>query len=120
MDAWAVDINEGRKEKTASQEATVANPEKMGQNPEIMQCAGEHGEVPKEELLMKSSRTMKKRHRGRHLAAGRRREPKELTRGGFGSRKMLAATCRKMACRGAVVAGHKRSVFRKIGTQGNN
>jgi hypothetical protein len=29
MDAWIADMKDGRKERTASQEATEANPEKM-------------------------------------------------------------------------------------------
>jgi hypothetical protein len=60
---------------------------------------------------------MKKRYRGRHLAAGRRREPRELIRGDCGSRRKLAAACRKVSRR-AVVARRKRNVFRKIRTQG--
>jgi hypothetical protein len=38
---------------------------------------------------------MKKQHRGRHLAAGRRREPKELTWGDCGSRRKLAAAAER-------------------------
>jgi hypothetical protein len=36
-------------------------------------------EVPMEEAAVKSLGAMKKHHRGRHLAAGRHGEPKELT-----------------------------------------
>jgi hypothetical protein len=61
---------------------------------------------------------MKKRHRGQHLAAGRRGELKELTRGDCGSQRKLAAACRKVSRR-AAVARSKRNVFRKIRTQGN-
>jgi hypothetical protein len=53
----------------------------------------------------------KKQHRGRKKAAGRRAEPKELTRGICGSRMKLAATCRKVYCR-AAVARCMRDIFR--------
>jgi hypothetical protein len=58
---------------------TEANPEKKEPNPEYMESKVEHREVPTEEAAMKSSGTMKKRHRGRHLAAERSGEPKKLT-----------------------------------------
>jgi hypothetical protein len=48
-------------------------------NPEDMESEVKPREVPTEEAALKSSGTMKKRHRGRHLAAERRGEPKELT-----------------------------------------
>jgi hypothetical protein len=48
-------------------------------NPEDMEYEVERREVPTEESAVKSSATIKKRHRGRHLAAGRRGESKELT-----------------------------------------
>jgi hypothetical protein len=80
MDAWIADMKEGRNETTACQEVTEPNPEKMGPNPEITQSAWECGEGPMEEVAVKSSRTTKKRHRGRNIAAGRRGKPKELTR----------------------------------------
>jgi hypothetical protein len=86
--------------------------------PEDMESEVEHREVPTEEAAVKSSGTMKKRHRGRHIAAGRRSEPKELTRGDCGSRRKLAAACRKASSR-ARVAWFKRNVFRKIRTPGN-
>jgi hypothetical protein len=61
---------------------------------------------------------MKKRYRGRRLAAGRRREPKELIRGDCGSRRKLAAAYRKVSYR-AAVARLKGNIFRVIRTQGN-
>jgi hypothetical protein len=39
-DAWIADMKDGRKERTACQEATEANPEKMELNPEMMQSVG--------------------------------------------------------------------------------
>jgi hypothetical protein len=69
-------------------------------------AVAEHQEVPGEEVAVKSSGKVKKRHRGRHLAAGRRGEPRELTQGNCGPRKELAAAGRKMA-RCAKVAQRK-------------
>jgi hypothetical protein len=99
MDASIADMKDGRKERTACQEAAEANPEKLETNPEMMQSVGEHREVPKEEAAVRSSGALKKWHRGRHLASGRRREPKERTRGNCGSRSKLAAARRRMSCR---------------------
>jgi hypothetical protein len=48
-------------------------------NSEDMESEVEHQEVCTEEATVKSSGTMKKRHRGQRLAAGRHGEPKELT-----------------------------------------
>jgi hypothetical protein len=73
----------------------------------------EHREVPKEEAAAKPSRITKKRHRGWHLAAERRREPKELPRWDFGSGRNLAAACKK-ASRRTAVARRKGYFFRKI------
>jgi hypothetical protein len=85
---------------------------------EEMEAVAEHQEVPAEEAAVKSSGKMKKRHRGRYLAAGRRGEPNELTRQDCGSRRKLAAACRKVS-RHAAVIWRKKNVFRKIRTQGN-
>jgi hypothetical protein len=81
-------------------------------NPEEMQSESEHREVPKEYAAVKPVRGRKKRHRGRHLAAGRRGEPKELAQGDCGSRRKLAAACRKVSCR-ARVAWHRRNIVRE-------
>jgi hypothetical protein len=58
-------------------------------------------------------RGLRKWRRGRKLTARRRGEPKELNWGNCGSRRKLAATCRKVSRR-ATVARRKRNVFRKI------
>jgi hypothetical protein len=71
-----------------------------------------------EDAVVKSSGTMKKRRRGRHIAAGQRGESKELTRGNCGSRRKLAAACRKLSRRSAVTRC-KGNVFGGIRTQGN-
>jgi hypothetical protein len=78
----------------------------------------EHREVPMEEATVKSSETMKKRHRGWHLTTGRCGEPKGLNQGDCGSRRKLTAACRKVS-RHAAVIWHKRNVFRNIWAQGN-
>jgi hypothetical protein len=59
----------------------------------------EHREVLKGRAAMETGIAPSKRHRGRNLAAGRRGEPKELTRGDCGSRRKLAAACRKVSRR---------------------
>jgi hypothetical protein len=81
-------------------------------NPEEMQPEAMHREVPKKEAAAKYSGAVKKRHRGQHLAAGPRGQPEERTRGNFGSRKKLAAACRKMT-RSAEEARFKAHVVRK-------
>jgi hypothetical protein len=107
-----------RSEAAGSQEATEANTEKTEPDRGIMQSAVEHQIVPKEEAVVKPVEGRKKRRRGRKLPAGRRGEPKELTRSDCGSGKKLAAACREVtSC--ARVAWRKRNLFKKIGTQGN-
>jgi hypothetical protein len=88
----------------------------LKENPEEMESEPEHWEFPKEEAVVKPVKGRKKWHKGQKLAAGRRGEPKELTRD-CGSWKLTAA-CRKVF-RCARVTWHKRNVFRKIQTQGN-
>jgi hypothetical protein len=45
MDAWIVDMNNCRRERTACQEATEANPKKMEPTPEIMQSEVERRDL---------------------------------------------------------------------------
>jgi hypothetical protein len=105
-------------ESTACNKATEADIEKIEPDLEMMQSVGDHQEVPEEGAIEKTVQGRKRRHRGRKQAAGRRAEPKELTRGDCGSRRKLAAACRKVSRR-AGVAWCKINVFRKILTQGN-
>jgi hypothetical protein len=63
-------------------------------NAEEMQSVAVHEAVPKEDAAVKTGRALNKRHRGRHLAAGRRRQPKDRTKGKGGCRKKLAAALR--------------------------
>jgi hypothetical protein len=76
-----------------------------------------HEEVPMEYAAVMPVGGLRKRRRGRKQAAGRREEPKELNRGMCGSRKKLAAACRKVSRR-ATVAWRKRNILRKILTHG--
>jgi hypothetical protein len=55
----------------------------------------EHWEVSKEHAAAETGKVPW--HRDRHLAAGCRGKPKELTRGYCGSRRKLAAACRKVS-----------------------
>jgi hypothetical protein len=112
MDAWIAETKDEQKETMARQVTTEACQDSKEPSPEDMASEVERREVPTEEAAVKSSRTMKKRHRGRHVAAGRRGEPKELTRGDCGPRRRLAAACRKVSRR-AGVAWRKRIVVRR-------
>jgi hypothetical protein len=112
MELERAQIKDGRKERTACQEASEANLEKMETNPEMMQSIGEHQEVPKEEAAVRSSGALKKRHRDRNQAAERRQKPKERNRGNCGYRKRLAVAGRKMIRR-ARVAWRTRNFIRK-------
>jgi hypothetical protein len=71
----------------------------------------EHWEVPKERTAVKPVGGLRKRHRGRKLAARQRGKPKELTQGDCGSGRKLVAACRKVS-RLARVAWRKRNFVR--------
>jgi hypothetical protein len=81
-----------------------------------MQAEVVHREVSKEEAALKSSRALKKRHRDWQLAAERRCQPEERTRGNCRSRKKLAVAGRKMTRR-AGMARRKVQVVRKNQTR---
>jgi hypothetical protein len=61
------------------EETTVATLECQEPSPKEWESEAERQEVPTEEAAVESSRVMKKRHRGRRIAAGRREKPNELT-----------------------------------------
>jgi hypothetical protein len=125
QNAWLMEMKKGRRELMACQETTEANPEttmscletteacrsSKDLSPEEMESEVERRKVPTEEAAVKSSRAMKKRHRGRRMAAGRRKKPKELTRRDCGSQWLLAAASRKVS-RHATVAWRERHVSR--------
>jgi hypothetical protein len=105
-------------ETTVYHEETEAAMEKIEPDSGTLQSVAEHREVPNEYDVVKPVRGRKKRHRGRQQAERRRGVPKKLIRGDCGSRKKLAAACRKVS-RHATVAWRKRSIFRKSWTQAN-
>jgi hypothetical protein len=78
VNTWKADITKDRKETMSCEVTTVACLDSKDLNPEDMESEVEHQEVPMEEAAVISSGTIKKRHRGRHLAAGQHGEPKEL------------------------------------------
>jgi hypothetical protein len=85
-------------------------------NPEEMASEAEHQEVSKEHATEETGKAPSKQHRDQHLAAGCSIKPKELTRVDQGSRRKLAATCRKVP-RHARVAWHKAIAIRKNWTR---
>jgi hypothetical protein len=111
-EAASGNINNDRNETTADNEAT----EKIEKNRGMMQSIEEHQDVPNEDVAVVPVNGLRKRRRGRKSTAGRRGEPKELTRGNCGSRKKLAGACRKVS-RHARVAWCKRNLMRRHGNQ---
>jgi hypothetical protein len=79
VNAWIANIKKDKKDTMFCQVKTEACLDSKELNSEDMKSEVEHQEVPMEEAAVKSSGTMKKRHKGRHLVAGRYGEPKELT-----------------------------------------
>jgi hypothetical protein len=84
-----------------------ANIEKTVPDPEMMQSVEEHQEIPREDAIVKPTKGRRKRRRGRKSTAGRRGEPKELTRGNCESLRKLAVACMKVS-RHAKVAWRKK------------
>jgi hypothetical protein len=86
-----------RKEMMACQEMDdrleEKEPASLDRKPEVAQ----QREVPNEDAVVKPVKGWKRRHRGKKEAAERCKEPEELTRGISGSRRKLAATCRKVS-----------------------
>jgi hypothetical protein len=80
-------------------EMKVASQEDKEPMSKEVDSEAERREVPKEEVAVESSRVMKKRPRGRRIAAGRCVKPTKLIRGDGESRKKLVAACRKVSCR---------------------
>jgi hypothetical protein len=111
VNVWIADIKVDRRETVSCQVTTEACLGSKELNPEGVESEVEHREIPTEEVAMKSAGKKKKQHRGRYLAARRRGERKELTRGDCGSRRKVS--------RREAVAWLTRNFFRKIRTQGN-
>jgi hypothetical protein len=53
MDAWIADMKDDRKERTACQEATEANPKKMEPNPGEKEAVVEQQEIPNKEAAIR-------------------------------------------------------------------
>jgi hypothetical protein len=117
VNAWIANLREDRKETMSCQVTTEAFLDSKELNPEEIESESKRWEVPTEDAVVKPAKGRKKRHRDRYQAAGRRGEPKELTRGNCGYRRKLAGACRKVSRR-ATVAWRKRNVFRNIRTPG--
>jgi hypothetical protein len=98
-----------RKETMACQDTTEARLECEEPTSEDMESEVEHLEVSKEHAAAESGKARSKRYRDRHVAAGRRRKPKELTREGWGSWRKFVTSFRKVSRR-ATVAWHKRNI----------
>jgi hypothetical protein len=79
VNTWIADMKDVRRETVSCQVTTGACLASKELNLEDMESEVEHVELPTEEASVKSSGTMKKRHKGRHLAVGLHGEPKELT-----------------------------------------
>jgi hypothetical protein len=124
-DATVIPVGESEEEMMPiTQKEMMACPEKMEaclEEKEPTSVETKPGvaqrEVPNEDAVVKPVEGRKKRHRAKKQAAGRRGEPKKLTRGDCGSRMKLAAACRKGSCH-ATVAWRKK-IFRKSWTQRN-
>jgi hypothetical protein len=102
-------IRSEKDETTACDEATETKPD-----PGTMQSVEEHQEIPKEEATVMPAGGLRKRRRGRNLAAGRRQKPKGTIRASCESSRRFTVAGRKVSRR-AAVARRKRNVFRKIG-----
>jgi hypothetical protein len=64
-------------------------------NREKSDAVAEHQEAPKQEAAVETIEALQDRCGDRHLAVGRRRQPNKRTQGDGGSRKKLAAACRR-------------------------
>jgi hypothetical protein len=91
------------------------NIEKTVHGAEMTQSVEEHQDIPTEDAAVaKPANEQRKWHRSQKSTAGRRREPKELTRGNCGSRRKLAAACRKVPHH-ATVSWLKGNSFGELG-----
>jgi hypothetical protein len=84
-------------------------------DPRMMQSIEEQQEITKEDSAVMAVGEPRKRRRVCNLAVERRQKRKERTRGNCGSRRKVAAACRKVS-RHAKVAGRNRNLFRNVQT----
>jgi hypothetical protein len=88
-----IEDNSGKFETTRDTHVSWSKkptPENMEKIPVEMKSVAVNEEFLTEVAAVKSSGTMKKGHRGWHIAAGRRGEPKELTQMNYGSARSTA------------------------------
>jgi hypothetical protein len=85
MDAWI--------------EETEACVRKMEANREKPDAVPEHQEVPNEEAAVETIGALQDRYGERHLAVGRRWQPKERIQGDGASRQKLSSARGRMTCR---------------------
>jgi hypothetical protein len=71
-------------------------------DPGMMQSIEEQQEIPKEDAAVMSVGRLRKRRRVCDLAAEHHQKMRERTRGNSGSRRKLAAACRKVSLRSKV------------------
>jgi hypothetical protein len=95
------------------QETTTTVPD-----PEMMQSAEEHQEIPSEDDAIMPVVEPRQRHGVRYLAAESHRKRKDRTRGNHGSRRK-SAVARMKVSRHATMAWRNMKLFRKSGTQDN-
>jgi hypothetical protein len=112
-DEWLMDLKDGQKETTACNGET-----EIKLDPGLMQSIKEHQDNPKGEAAVMPMGEPRKRRRVRNLDAERRQKNKGRTRENGGSRRKLAAACKKVSRR-TKVAWQKRNLFRKIRIQEN-
>jgi hypothetical protein len=98
-------------ETTACHEATEADTEQIESSPGMIQSVAEHQVAPKEDAIVKPVKGGKS-----GIVAGRRGEPKEMTRADCGPGRKLAAACRKVSRR-ARLAWRKGTSCEKSGTR---
>jgi hypothetical protein len=108
-----MDLKDGQKETTTCNKVTETK-----LNPGLMQSIEEHKDIPKGEAAVMTVRELRKRCRVCNLAMECCQKRKERTQGNRGSRRKLAAACRKVSHH-AKVAWRKRKLVRRIGTQEN-
>jgi hypothetical protein len=87
-----MDLKDGRKETTTCNEATETK-----RNPGLMQSIEVQQDIPKGEVAVMSVREPRKQHRVCNLDAERHQKRKERTQENPGSRRKLAAACRKVS-----------------------
>jgi hypothetical protein len=105
-------IKPGRDMETIACQEMEARQDEQKPTPVNRKPEAAKEEVPVEDAVVKPVNGRKKRHKGKKQCE----EPEELTRGICGSRRKLAAACRKVSRR-ATVARPRRDVFKNGRTQ---